>query len=340
MDLPQQTKPNEQGRPPLALVLHYLVTAYGSGDDDQMGHRLLGRSMSVLHDHAMLGPTEIRAALAGNDLADQIDRVRIVPLALSVEEISKLWTVFQAPYRISAAYQISVVLIDSNVPTKAALPVLKRGSDNRGVGSQGSLDSPYPNLTSIGLPLDQPSLRLGQTAQLLGAKLSGTAQGILLKHSSWDAAVEVPPAGTPTDTEIDVTLPNVPASWPAGFYLASALVQRPSEAYRRATNAQPLMVAPTITSALPLTATVGSTLALSCSPEVLPSQRASLFVGDREVPAQVHAALTSSLHFTLPPDLAGSYFIRLRVDGIDSQLVLDYSAATPAFDPLQKVTIS
>ncbi len=339
-DLPQQTKPNEQGRPPLALVLHYLVTAYGAGDDDQMGHRLLGRSMSVLHDHAVLGQTEIRAALAGNDLADQIDRVRIVPLALSVEEISKLWTVFQAPYRISAAYQISAVLIDSNVPAKAALPVLKRGSDNRGVGSQASLDSPYPNLTAIGLPANQPCLRLGQTAQLVGAKLEGTGQGILLQHSRWDAGVEIPPTGTPTDTEIDVVIPNMPASWPAGFYLASALVQRPTETYRRSTNELPLMVAPVITSALPLTATVGSTLALSCSPEVLSSQRASLFVGDREVPAQAHPSQTSSLGFALPPDLSGTYFIRLRVDGIDSQLVLDYGAAAPAFDPLQKVTIS
>lgn len=339
-DLPQQTRPNEQGRPPLALVLNYLITAYGAGDDDQMGHRLLGRSMSVLHDHAVLGPSEIKAALAGNDLASQIERVRIAPLALSVEEISKLWTVFQAPYRVSAAYQVSVVLIDSNVPTKAALPVLKRGQDNRGVTSQGSLDSPYPNLTSLGLPALQPSVRLGQTVQVMGAKLSGTAQSILLQHSRWDAGVEVLPSGTPTDTDIDVVIPNVPAAWPAGLYLASALVQRPSESYRRSTNALPLMVAPAITSALPLSATVGSTLTLSCSPEVLPSQRASLLVGDREIPAQAHPTQTSSLSFLLPPDLSGSFFLRLRVDGIDSQLVQDYTAASPAFDPLQKVTIS
>jgi hypothetical protein len=340
MDLPQQTKPNEQGRPPLALVLHYLVTAYGSGDDDQMSHRLLGRAMSVLYDHALLGPSELQAALAGNDLGDQVERVRIAPLALSVEEISKLWTVFQAPYRISAAYQVSAVLIDSTAPTKAALPVLKRGSDNRGVLSQSSLDSPFPYLTAIGLPAGQPNLRLGQSVQLLGAKLSGTAQGILLQHSRWDAAVEVPITGTPTDTELDAVLPNVPGAWPAGLYLASALVQRPSETYRRSTNDLPLMVAPTITSALPLTAAVGATLALSCSPEVLPSQRASLFVGDREIPAQAHPTQTANLSFLLPPDLAGPYFLRLRVDGVDSQLVLDYTAATPAFDSLQKVTIS
>jgi hypothetical protein len=339
-DLPQQTRPNEQGRPPLALELHYLVTAYGAGDDDQMGHRLLGRSMSVLYDHAVLGPSEIRAALAGNDLANQIERVRIAPLALSVEEISKLWTVFQAPYRVSAAYQVSAVLIDSNVPTKAALPVLKRGQDNRGVLGQASLDSPYPNLTSVVLPANQPSVRLGEVVQLLGAKLSGTAQTVLLQHSSWDAGVEVLPTGTPTDAEVDVTIPNVAASWPAGFYLASVLVQRPTESYRRTTSEMPLVVAPTIASALPLTAAVDSTLALSCSPEVLPSQRVSLFIGDREIPAQAHPAQTANLSFILPSDLSGTFFIRLRVDGVDSLLVQDYSAASPVFDPSQKVTIS
>ncbi|HJV48384.1 MAG TPA: DUF4255 domain-containing protein [Geothrix sp.] len=340
MDLPQQTRPNEQGRPPLALVLHYLVTAYGAGDDDQMGHRLLGRSMSVLYDHALLGPSEIQAALAGNDLAQQIERVRISPLALSVEEISKLWTAFQTPYRISAAYQLSAVLIDSNAPTKAALPVLRRGQDNRGVASQTSLDSPYPALASLGLPANQPSLRLGQTVQLLGAKLGGTAQGILLRHSRWESTIEVPPSGTPTDTELDAVIPAVPSTWPAGLYLASATVQRPAETNRRTTNELPFLVAPVITSALPMSAAVGSTLTLACSPDVLPAQRASLFIGDREIPAQPHPTQTSSLDFALPADLSGSYFLRLRIDGVDSQLVQDYTAANPAFDPLQKVTLS
>jgi hypothetical protein len=85
---------------------------------------------------------------------------------------------------------------------------------------------------------------------------------------------------------------------------------------------------------------VGSTLALTCSPEVLAAQRVSLFIGDREIPAQPHPAQTPNLSFVLPSDLSGPYFIRLRVDGIDSQLVLDYTAANPTFDPLQKVTIS
>src|SRR5207302_136942 len=83
---------------------------------------------SVLHDHPLLSSAEISAALPNNDLAQQFERVKITPLALGVEEISKLWMVFQTQYRISAAYEVTVILIDSRTPTNAPLPVLKRSS--------------------------------------------------------------------------------------------------------------------------------------------------------------------------------------------------------------------
>jgi Pvc16 N-terminal domain len=50
-DLPLATRPGETGRPPLALDLHYLVTAYGKDDQDERAHRMLGMAMSLLHDH-------------------------------------------------------------------------------------------------------------------------------------------------------------------------------------------------------------------------------------------------------------------------------------------------
>src|SRR5207245_2354500 len=97
----------------LALSLNYVITAYGEDDEDTRSHRILGRAMHVLNDFPLLGPTEIA----------QAERVRITPLALSTEEISKLWMIFQTQYRISAAYQVSVVLIESSRGVKAAPPV-------------------------------------------------------------------------------------------------------------------------------------------------------------------------------------------------------------------------
>jgi hypothetical protein len=45
---------------------------------------------------------------------------------LNTEEISKLWSAINAHYRPTAAYQVTVVLIESNRPAKNALPVAAR----------------------------------------------------------------------------------------------------------------------------------------------------------------------------------------------------------------------
>ena len=41
-----------------------------------------------------------------SDLADQVELMKIWPQTLTTEEISRLWTAFQAKYRPTAAYQI------------------------------------------------------------------------------------------------------------------------------------------------------------------------------------------------------------------------------------------
>jgi hypothetical protein len=107
--------PGNPGPPPLALNLHYLLSAYGQNEDDPepTSHHLLGLAMRILHDHAVLDPAVIRAALPGNDLHEQAERVRVTPQPLSLEEMSKLWSTFQTPYRLAVAYEVSVVLIAS-----------------------------------------------------------------------------------------------------------------------------------------------------------------------------------------------------------------------------------
>jgi hypothetical protein len=108
MDIPRQVRPGETGRPPLALNLYYLITAYGESDEDSRAHRLLGLGMGLLHDHTLLGAGEIESALADADLHEQVERVRITFQPLNIEEMSKLWTTFQTQYRISAAYQVAL----------------------------------------------------------------------------------------------------------------------------------------------------------------------------------------------------------------------------------------
>jgi hypothetical protein len=97
----------------LALNLYYLLSAYGANDDDPdpHSHRLLAQAMRLLHDHPVLDPGRIREALAGNDLHEQAERLRVTLQPLTLEEMTKLWNTFQTPYRVSVAYEVSVVLI-------------------------------------------------------------------------------------------------------------------------------------------------------------------------------------------------------------------------------------
>ena len=179
MDIPRRVKPGETGQPPLALNLYYLLTAYGKDNDatEPVSHRLLGRAMRVLHDHPVLSSDEIKAALTDNDLYDQVEHVRITPQPISLDDMSKLWTTFQgAKYRISTAYQVAVVLIESQRASTTPLPVLRRGEADRGVDAQANLASPFPTLTGIALPEEkkkQPNPMLGDTIILRGYQLDG-----------------------------------------------------------------------------------------------------------------------------------------------------------------------
>jgi uncharacterized protein DUF4255 len=344
MEHPRQLKPGESGVPPLALNLHYVLTAYGRGesDNDAVSHRVLGGAMSVLHDHPLLGADEIKAALADNDLYAQLERVRIVPQPMTLEEMSKLWTAFQTNYRLSSAYEVSVLLIESNRPAATPLPVLTRGKDDSGVLAQADLESPFPTLTDVVIPNAQPSARAGERITLTGSRLDGTTVGVLLQHRRWSEPVEVPPAATGS-AAVDVVVPSVAAAWPAGFYTAAVAVQRPNESFRRTTNAVSFALAPRVTGIAPDPAARNPSgdvsLTLTLVPDVLPEQRAALLLGGREVLARAHPTLWGQLTFDVKDAVPGVYPVRLRLDGVDSILV-DRAVVPPRFDPTQRVTIT
>lgn len=345
MNIPSQVAPGETGNPPLALTLHYLITAFGKDNDTTLpyGHHLLGKAMSILYDHALLGPDEIRAAtsatLPGSDLDKQVERVRITLQPMSLEEISKLWTGLVTQYRLSVGYEVSVALIDSTQAKKTPLPVLTRGAGDKGFSSQASLTSPFPALDQIQFPNAQTSARLGDSLVFTGNKLDGTSVGLVFNHPLWSAPVEIPPQPGGTATQVTVNIPNSPASWPAGFYTVSLMVQRPTETYRRTTNQLSFALVPKITIAPASAAGPNINYTVTCSPEVRPEQSAALLLGDQEIVAQPHTTQTASLSFQAQNLSAGDYFVRLRVDGVDSQLV-NRAVAPPLFDPTQKVTVT
>jgi hypothetical protein len=329
----------ETGQPPLALDLFYLLTAYGQGDDDPVpvSHRLLGLAMRILHDHPVLGAAELQASFPANDLFQQVERVRITPQTLTVDEMHKLWTSFQTQYRISAAYQASVVLIESTRPILAPLPVLTRN-----VQVQLDLSPPLPTLTGIKYANQQTSARLGEVVTLSGLNLSGTSVTVQFIHPRRAPVNTAPLVGAPTDTQIQVQVPNEPANWPAGIWGVQAVISRTGQP-DRTTNQIPLALAPTIENITPNPAARDGqgkvTLTLTVAPETLPDQSAMLLAGGNVAVAQPHTTLTPTLTFTAGGLAAGDAFVRLRIDGVDS-ILINRAEAPPVYDLTQKVTIT
>lgn len=344
--------------PPLALTLNYLLTAYPKNKDVIVAHRLLGQAMSILHDYPLLGRDQVRHILSnatGNNISgDQIERMRITPLHLSVEELSKLWSAFASKYRISVAYQVSVVLIESRRSPRSVLPVLTIGKNDTGVISYPNLLPPLPfvmSMAAIRAEADgsitelkkKPAVEVGDLLRLSGYHLDGSGITVRFVNPSLAAPVSVVPQPGGTDTQMDTLLDTALTDWIAGQYNVEAELTLPAETSARITNRLPLTVAPKIvTPVAPVVraADGSATITVGCSPRVLPEQKAELLIDNQVVQANARALETDPLVFVVTPEAAGTFTIRLRVDGVESLPVVDYAAVIPVFDPNQTVVIT
>lgn len=134
-DLPTRRSDGSQNqRPQLALDLHYLLSFYGS-PKALLPERLMGRVMKALHVQPFLSRSMIQRTLENTEylflessnLAEQPELVKFTPVSLSLEELSKIWSIFfQTQYVLSTAYQGTVVLIEPDYEPEEHPPVRDR----------------------------------------------------------------------------------------------------------------------------------------------------------------------------------------------------------------------
>ena len=352
--------------PPLALNLHLLLTAYGKSDFQ--AEILLGYAMSLLHEHPVLDRASIRTALdpsplgpsilppafqalSASDLADQLESVTLTLEPMDTEEMSRLWSAIQAHYRPTAAYVVSVVLIEAKKPAKDALPVLTVGAFDpvlgREIGVQVHPDllPPLPTLVRAEPPLSQPAVRLGETLHLEGFHLNGSSVEVHFDHPLL-ATPRVRNIGTNTAaTGIDVTLPSGPTAdqnWPAGVWTVTVELVQPGETEVRSTNAVAVVLAPSPVVAPPPTITRDGTGRVTATvkthPLVRPSQSARLALGTDTALAESHPTTTGQLTFKFGVIPDGPQWLRLTVDGAESLLV-SHATVPPSYDATQRVTV-
>ena len=215
---------------PLALDLHYMLTAYGTADFQ--AEILLGYAMHLLHERPVLDRAAIRRALnpspldvsmlppvfqalTASDLADQVELIKITPEAMSIDDLSTLWTAIQTNYRPSSAYQVSVVLIEGTRPAVSPLPVLSRGKRDpvthrdRGVVVNPDLLPPLPTLFTAETEFPQTGARLDDEVTLSGVRLAGTGHaGAADAPAVHRAFVLAPTAVDATGASVTIRLPN------------------------------------------------------------------------------------------------------------------------------------
>jgi len=328
--------------PPLALQLHYLVTAIAADDDDIVAQKILGKAMSILHDHAVLERGEIEAALEEAGLHLQVERVRLSPVNLSIEDISKLWTVFQTQYRVTAAYEASAVLIDSTDPAPSPLPVLRRGrNDPEGptaaAAAGPAIDFVGPDLGGAERRLSFP-VRPGDRVVLGGARLGGAVATVRFRSPRLADPVDASPLPGSSGEQLMVDLP---AALPAGYATVSVVIEG-AGGDPWASNQLPLAVAPVISLGSTAEAGPAFSLVVTSTPAPVTGQQPVLLFGERQVAPDSVAAGT--ITFPLAGVAAGTYTVRLRLDGVDSLPLLPPAPgqppATAAFDPAQQVVVS
>lgn len=334
-------------RPQAALDLHYLLSFYGN-DGAYEQQRLLGAVVRAIHavpvlQRSALQTTEATTQTPGGPLifasrlSQQIDLVRFTPINFSLEEMSKLWSVFlKSDYVLSVAYVAGVVLIETDDTPPGDAPPALTPSLLVIPFSVASINAVQPQ--SVALAAAGPT-QITLVGEGLGAEN-------LVAFST--PGVTSPIMGTiaPGGTGASVTV-TLPAGLHAGinsvqFSQSAPVVPLPGSSPHvlSQSNIAVFVILPTLVSVGPA-ATAGH-LSATVSPTVGPQQEVSLILNQApgavpgipkafSLPADPHPAETGTLTFStvflggqVP---TGSYLARIRVDSSESHLTVSAAGA-------------
>jgi len=351
------------GSAPLALDLYYLLTAYSQ--EDYISEALLGIGMQVFHEFPGLGrktienvlegpldkETEIRKLLAASNLDDpRVEQLHISPHALSTEEMSRLWSTFQAPYWPTVAYQVSLVLIEAQQqpqttqvvyePNVAALSPRQPRIDR--------VDYEYdPNTKPVVLVISGSQLSGERTRLLFGD--ADDRPGTPASSAAPLEEVDVQPGAG--DRQIRVELEKTPSPLDVGMYRVQIVHYADiglGEREVARSNIEKFRVLPgidgdpivengvlTVKLTAPVKSTQEVTLLLIPDPASALPEDKTMIERKRDDPLGSDPDPSSTVRSSLqgvskgPRVIEGTYFIRVRVNKLESKLAFQGLPGTP-----------
>lgn len=364
--IPGQGHPSEYGHPPLSLVLHYMLTAYGATDDNGLvnetrAHFLLGGAMRVLHDYTVITdglmtvnspPTQI----LDSNLRGEFEHIKICLDPISLEDLSKVWTALTRPYRLSAAYTVSVVQIESRRLKTLAAPVLTRRI-HLAISKRPQISNVYRTPVLPGEPIGDIRAHVLQELTIEGENFRGA--------QTWVKLGDLEPIGVQpaSDREIRIVVPDnmypadadhpLPRLIPAADQLrpgprtVEVQILRPTEVVeggldrgvvgvddrRQSSNHFVFLLAPEISGINPPSVAAGgfagAVLTVTGRRLFQSGVKSIVLIGDASIPGQDPGPggpqTDTSIQFSLialglttPPTPAGIYPVRVMVNGVQS----------------------
>jgi hypothetical protein len=333
------------GSPILALNLHYLLTSFGSGGKNEFEEqKLMGKAMQVFHEMPVIPRSLIEQStkpyVQSSGLADQTENIRITPEQLSTEESFRIWSSLQTNYRLSVGYQVTVVLIESTKSVRTALPVSGTTPPDH-LGRQIRV-VPYRQPT-----VDSISNSDGDGEPIIaGSSLLISGRNLIAEDVRVMSGLNVINVDTISDNMIKTSpLPTLTAG-----VLPLQVIHCVDDEMDSASNVKPFVLHPVISSpTVPISPTVSNVtgsatkegkIEINVKPEIGRRQQVKLYLNKIELtkgeealgytlypPADngitASASSTGKVVFDFKNIVAGTYLVRLQVDGAESPLVFD-----------------
>ncbi|MBU1564804.1 MAG: DUF4255 domain-containing protein [Proteobacteria bacterium] len=340
----------------MALNLHYLLTAHGGQPlaGDPLGspyfreQRIMGLAIKAFHDYPVLddqtriGREEDDPYILPESLRTQDNEFRITLQPGSMEEVNKIWTAASSPLRLSALYQVDVVMLQTEVPVARPTPVLFPRIAAEAfqplwiLGTESDCIFTLPGETRNRKVTHSPALvTVGQHLRILGDDLLGRPTRIFLTHSAWTdpSQVEVGPWMTNGSTPSKIEL--LVAESVSGRIIAPGWYQVYLQRGKSLSNFSPLAIAPRINrqtdmppGITPSSRAAGTIMAIHGGPFAgADIQSLALYIGssplhlveEEPAPGAFRVLGPTELQAAIPAHLEpGTYAVRVVVNGIST----------------------
>ena len=290
--------------------------------NETLAHYVLGNAMRVLHDYPVVTDQlmtirePIPEPILDSSLHGAFEQVKLCLDSVNLESLSDVWSALTLPYRLSAAYSVSVVQIESQQARSFPKPV---GAPPEAGPQLTVVTFSAPTIDRVRIRRQEPPheetsvpyARIGDTLVLLGSNLGG--EGTRVQMGSLSIAPTVSDG-----QRIEVVLLDDAALQPGAQpvnVVRDIMVGDPPEprpGFR--SNQTVFMLVPRLDTAN----LTGGVVTITGTRLFQENKECQTVIGNQVIATPYASATPTSISFPLPALVPGTYTVRVRVNAAES----------------------